>query len=132
MWCYCVYRLLQYFKTIEYMKNRYLLGGFLYMKSYGETIREGLIKKNMSQQALADVLEVSQKTVSRYIHNEVNIPNDKRDIINNVLGIESEICYNRHAAVDAIYNILLSVHSSDRLCILGDVLKKMSSDSVQI
>ena len=102
------------------------------MKSYGETIREGLIKKDMSQQALADILEVSQKTVSRYIHNEVNVPNDKREIINAVLGIESEICYNRHAAVDAIYNILLSVHSSDRLCILGDVLKKMSSDNVQI
>ena len=102
------------------------------MKSYGETIREGLIKKDMSQQEWADILEVSQKTVSRYIHNEVNVPNDKREIINAVLGIESEICYNRHAAVDAIYNILLSVHSSDRLCILGDVLKKMSSDSVQI
>ena len=102
------------------------------MKSYGETIREGLIKKDMSQQELADILEVSQKTVSRYIHNEVNVPNDKREIINNVLGIESEICYNRHAAVDAIYNILLRVHPSDRLCIIGDVLKKMSSDSVQI
>ena len=102
------------------------------MKSYGETIREGLIKKDMSQQALADILEVSQKTVSRYIHNEVNVPNDKREIINAVLGIESEICYNRYDAVDAIYNILLRTQPSDRLCILGDVLKKMSSDSVQI
>ena len=102
------------------------------MKSYGETIREGLIKNDMSQQALADILEVSQKTVSRYIHNEVNVPNDKREIINAVLGIESEICYNRYDAVDAIYNILLRTHPSDRLCILSDVLKKMSSDSVQI
>ena len=102
------------------------------MKSYGETIREGLIKNDMSQQELADILEVSQKTVSRYIHNEVNVPNDKREIINNVLGIADETHYNKQDAVDAIYNILLSVHSSDRLCILGDVLKKMSSDSVQI
>ena len=102
------------------------------MKSYGETIREGLIKNNMSQQALADILEVSQKTVSRYIHNEVNIPNDKREIINNVLGITGETHYDKHDAVDAIYNILLSAHSSDRLCILSDVLKKMSSDSAQI
>ena len=75
MWCYCVYRLLQYFKTIEYVKNRYLLGGFLYMKSYGETIREGLIKKDMSQQALADILEVSQKTVSRYIKEKSQVRN---------------------------------------------------------
>ena len=102
------------------------------MKSYGETIREGLIKKDMSQQALADVLEVSQKTVSRYIRNEVNVPNVKREIINDVLGIASEMCYNKHDAVDAIYNILLSAQPSDRLCILGGVLKKMSSDNVQI
>lgn len=102
------------------------------MKSYGETIREGLIKNDMSQQELADILEVSQKTVSRYIHNEVNVPNDKRKVINNVLDIAGETHYDRHDAIDAIYNILLRVHPSDRLCILGDVLKKMSSDSVQI
>ena len=45
------------------------------MKSYGETIREGLIKKDMSQQALADILEVSQKTVSRYIKEKSQVRN---------------------------------------------------------
>ena len=95
--------------------------------NYGMQIRDGLNRKMMSQETLAQMLGVSQKTVSRYVRGS-RVPIAKQQLINEILDIKVEtaepVLREYEVAVEEVLN---GLSTSDKIRVLGNVLVDISN-----
>lgn len=105
------------------------------MKQLHEVFKTLRVKRGMNQAELADELQVSSSTVSRWEKGLVNIPYEKCKELKQILGMSDEeylaLIANIHRKV-AFTQLTLAVYSEDAYGELLMLLKKMGVNKLMI